>query len=70
MLNKKISLVNLTKSILFSKVKDENFQNLSYTFIAFLIKTLQVTFLNVIFLLLTNLADNETIAKYSLDINH
>ena len=48
LLSKKISLINLTKSILFSKVKDENFQNLSYTFLTFLIKTLQVTFLNVI----------------------
>ena len=68
LLSRKTSLINLIKSIIFSKVKEENFQNLSYTFIAFLIKTLQVTFLNVIFLLLTNLADNETIAKYSLGI--
>ncbi len=61
-------LTKLFKSILFSNIKIDNFRHLSYTFTAFLIKTLQVTFLNVIFLLLTNMSDNETIAIYSLGI--
>jgi len=68
LLSDKKDLIALIKSIFFSKVKEDNFQNLSYTFIAFLIKTLQVTFLNLIFLLLTTLTDNETIANYSLGI--
>lgn len=68
LLGRNDKLINLFKSILFSNVKVDNFKNLSYTFTAFIIKTLQVTFLNVIFLLLTNMSDNETIAIYSLGI--
>ena len=68
LLGRNEKLINLFKSILFSNVKVDNFKNLSYTFTAFIIKTLQVTFLNVIFLLLTNMSDNETIAIYSLGI--
>ncbi|MDB3866619.1 hypothetical protein N9309_02560 [Acidimicrobiia bacterium] len=59
---------HIITSIFYSDIRKENFENFSYTIVAFSIKTLQVTFLNVIFLLLTVFSDNETIANYSLGI--
>ena len=56
------------KSIFKSNIKIDNFENLSYTFVAFIIKTFKVTFLNVLFFILTIYSDNETIANYSLGI--
>tara|TARA_B100001029_G_C15057055_1_gene455215 strand:+ start:447 stop:1883 length:1437 start_codon:yes stop_codon:yes gene_type:complete len=64
----KRGIFNIIKSILFSRVFDDNFKNISYTSKAFILKTLQVTFLNVIFIILTIFSDNETIANYSLGI--
>ena len=64
----KDGVFNITKNILMSNMLKDNFNNLRYTFTAFLIKTFQVTFLNVIFLILTINADNITIANYSLAI--
>ncbi|MDB4834157.1 hypothetical protein OAH80_03515 [Acidimicrobiia bacterium] len=61
-------LISIFYQILNSKVKVDNFNNLSYTATAFSIKTLQVTFLNVIFILFSIFVDNETIASYSLGI--
>jgi hypothetical protein len=58
----------IIKSIIYSNIRIDNFKNFSYTFVAFSIKSLQVTFLNLIFLLLTIFTDNETIANYSLGI--
>ena len=64
----KRGIVNIIKSILSSRIFDDNFKNISYTSKAFILKSLQVTFLNVIFIILTIFSDNETIANYSLGI--
>ena len=58
----------ILKSIFKSNIKVDNFENLSYTSLAFIIKSFKVTFLNVLFFILTIYADNETIANYSLGI--
>ena len=58
----------ILKSIFKSNIKIDNFENLSYTSLAFIIKSFKVTFLNVLFFILTIYADNETIANYSLGI--
>lgn len=64
----RVGIVHIIKSVFKSKIFDDNFKQLSYTSIAFIIKSMQVTFLNVIFLILTLFSENETIAKYSLGI--
>ena len=61
-------IIFVTKSIFKSNIKIDNFENLSYTLVAFIIKTFKVTFLNVLFFILTIYSDNETIANYSLGI--
>jgi hypothetical protein len=51
-----------------SKVFENNFEKIRYTTIAFIIKTLQTTFLNVIFLIYSNFSESKEIATYSLGI--
>lgn len=65
---KKDGLLYILKNIYKSKIFNDNFNKLSYTSFAFLIKSLLATFLNVIFIILTISADNITIANYSLGI--
>lgn len=64
----RVGILHIIKSVYKSKIFDDNFKKLSYTTFAFVIKSMQVTFLNVIFLILTIYSDNETIANYSLGI--
>ena len=61
-------LLKITKKIFQSKIFNDNFNKLSYTSFAFLIKSLMATFLNLIFIILTIFSDNITIANYSLGI--
>ena len=65
---KKDGLLYILQNIYKSKIFNDNFNKLSYTSFAFLIKSLLATFLNVIFIILTISADNITIANYSLGI--
>tara|TARA_B100000941_G_scaffold196692_1_gene142597 strand:+ start:4 stop:1440 length:1437 start_codon:yes stop_codon:yes gene_type:complete len=64
----KKGLIKIIKRIISSKIFDDNFKNISYTVKAFSLKSIQVTFLNVIFIILTTFSSNETIANYSLGI--
>jgi len=61
-------VLKILKKIFRSKIFEKNLDKLSYTFTAFMIKTLQVTFLNILFIILSISAKNETIANYSLGI--
>lgn len=61
-------VLKILKKIFRSKIFEKNLDKLSYTFTAFMIKTMQVTFLNVLFIILSISAKNETIANYSLGI--
>ncbi len=58
----------IIKNILFANIFIENFQNFKYTSYAFLIKVLQTSFLNLIFLIYSNYSSSDTIATYSIGI--
>ena len=64
----KIGVFKIASNIINAKIFVDNFNKLNYTIIAFLTKTCQVTFLNVIFIILTINSSNLEIAKYSLAI--
>lgn len=59
---------SLVVNIISASVFKNNFENLKYTSVAFAIKTLQITFLNVIFLIYSNFSESTEIATYSLGI--
>ncbi len=58
----------IIKNILSANIFDENFKNFKYTSYAFLIKVLQTSFLNLIFLIFSNFSSSDTIAIYSIGI--
>ena len=62
------NIVVVIKNIFSSKVFENNFEKIKYTTIAFIIKTLQTTFLNVIFLIYSNFSESKEIATYSLGV--
>ena len=58
----------LVVNIISASVFENNFENLKYTSVAFIIKTLQITFLNLIFLIYSNFSESTEIATYSLGV--
>ena len=62
------NIKELVANIILASVFKNNFENLKYTSIAFIIKTLQITFLNIIFLIYSNFSESTEIATYSLGI--
>lgn len=64
----KLGIFRIATNIINAKIFIDNFNKLNYTMVAFLTKTCQVTFLNVIFIILTINSSNLEIAKYSLAI--
>ena len=61
-------IFTIIKNILSANIFNENFENFKYTFYAFLIKVLQTSFLNLIFLIFSNFSSSDTIAAYSIGI--
>ncbi len=61
-------IFTIIKNILSANILNENFENFKYTFYAFLIKVLQTSFLNLIFLIFSNFSSSDTIATYSIGI--
>ncbi len=59
------NVINILKKILTSKIKIDLFDKFRYTILAFLIKSLQVSFLNIAFLLYTEVKD-KNIAAFAL----
>ena len=62
------SIIKIIKNIFFANIFFDNFQNFKYTLYAFLIKTFQISFLNLIFLIYTRNSVSETIAAFSLGV--
>ena len=62
------SVFEFLKNIFFANVFKNNFVDIHYTTVAFIIKTLQTTFLNVIFLIYSSFSINTEIATFSLGI--
>ncbi len=58
----------LLREILTVQIWDNNFTKIRYTFVAFGIKTLLISFLNVLFLFYSNFANSEAIAVASLGV--
>ena len=63
-----ISIIVFFKNIAKANIFKNNFEKLRYTTVAFMIKTLQITFLNIIFLIYSNFSESTEIATYSLGI--
>lgn len=61
------NLINFVIKVLNSKIKIEMFEKFKYTILAFLIKSLQVSFLNIAFLIYTNIRD-KNIASVALGV--
>lgn len=61
------SLIKFIKNVLYSKVKIELFDKFKYTILAFLIKSIQVSFLNIAFLIYTEI-NGENIASVALSV--
>jgi len=62
------SVLEFLKNIISANVFKNNFVDIHYTTVAFIIKTLQTTFLNVIFLIYSSFSVNTEIATFSLGI--
>ena len=61
------NLINFVIKVLNSKIKIEMFDKFKYTILAFLIKSLQVSFLNIAFLIYTDISD-KNIASVALGV--
>lgn len=59
--------IKFVKNVLYSKVKIELFDKLKYTILAFLIKSIQVSFLNISFLIYTEI-NGKNIASVALGV--
>ncbi len=62
------SILTILKNIITSQIWNDNFTKIRYTFVAFGIKTLLISFLNVLFLIFSNFATSEAIAIASLGV--
>ena len=61
-------LGNVFKNILKTHIWDNNFTKIRYTFVAFGIKALLISFLNIVFLFYSSMANSEAIAIASLGV--
>lgn len=61
-------VLEFLKNIFYANIFKNNFVDIQYTTVAFIIKTLQTTFLNVTFLIYSSFSINTEIATFSLGI--